>query len=73
MNRSITQYLTEQGSLEEGEKLDKVKKHLKKNWKKYALGTIVGLAGLQAKRTYDKNKPMYDILKQMEKNKEKTK
>ena len=28
----------------EGEKLDKVKKHLKKNWKKYALGIPAGIA-----------------------------
>jgi len=59
-----------QTKLTEGEKWDAVKSHLKKHKGKYLLGAGLGLAGIQAKRTYDKNKPMYDLLKQMEKNKE---
>ena len=42
MNRSIIQTL----DLQEGQKWDKVKKHMKKNWKKYALRTAANTVAI---------------------------
>jgi predicted negative regulator of RcsB-dependent stress response len=40
--------------IQEGEKLDKIKNHLKNNWKKYALGAaVVGAGGYVGKKAND--------------------
>jgi len=45
MNRSVIQTL----DLLEGKKLDKLKKHLKKNWKLYAAGAAIPAAAIGGK------------------------
>ena len=58
-NRSVIQNMTEQ-NLEEGKRIDVIKKHLKKHKRKYLLGAGVAAAGLGGLEIYGKiNKDYY--------------